>query len=414
MGIIEKIKKQFKSDEKTTPSVVSDETFNNYNLMEVSEALLADTTNRINSSNTISMPISELASLGGVVAAIVPQLNSITSPVKEGSETLYQLVNAGVGDTLKIAKNGNSWGAIKTAEGTSKMAQFKAVNPAEITTGVGPVIDPVTMIMAVALFSIEQELGKIERIGKQILSFIQEDKESQIEGDIDVLMNTMREYKHNWNNEKYNQNHAMLALDIKRKAIHNIRFYKKRVTDIQSKSHVIVGNSTIDSVNAQLQDSLRYYRLSLYTYSLASFMEVMLLGNYQEKNFTEVKNTIDNYSLEYREVFTSCSTYLEAVAKDSIEKVTVKGLGVVENTLGNIIGSIPLVKEGQVDEWLLKNASHLKETAEGMDKDVLEQLASVANPGTSIFVDKLDEMIRIYNSTEQIYCDEKKIYLVAG
>lgn len=414
MGIIGKIKKQFKSDEKTIPSIVSDETVNNYNLMEVSEALLVDATNRINSSNTISMPISELASMGGVVAAIVPQLNSITCPVKEGSETLYQLVNAGVGDTLKIAKNGNSWGAIKTAEGTSKMAQFKAINPAEITTGVGPVIDPVTMMMAVALFSIEQELGKIEKIGKQILLFIQEDKESQIEGDIDVLMNTMREYKHNWNNEKYNQNHAMQALDIKRKAIHNIRFYKKQIIDIQDENHIIVVNSTIDSVNAKLQDALRYYRLSLYTYSLASFMEVMLFGNYQEKNISEVKGTIENYSLEYREVFTSCSSYLESVAKGSIEKVAVKGLGVVENTLGNLIGGIPLVKEGQVDEWLLKTASSHKEFAGEMEKGVLEQLASVSNPGTNVFVDKLDEMIRIYNHTKQIYCDDKKIYLVAG
>lgn len=414
MGIISKLRKQPKSDEKATISTISEETFNNYNLMEVSEVLLADTANRINSSETLSVPIVELASLGGVVASLVPLINKSTKPTEGVAGKIYQVVNAGVGDSLKKAQNGNNWGALKTADGKSKFAQLKEVSPAEIGSKAGMAIDPATMMMAVALFSIEQELGKIEETQKQILSFIQEDKEAQVEGDIDVLMSTMREYKYNWNNEKYNQNHAMQALDIKRKAVHNIRFYKKQVTDIQDKSHFVVGNATIDSVNIQLQDALRYYRLSLYTYSLASFMELMLLGNYQEKNITEVKSTIENYSLEYREVFTSCSSYLESVAKGSVEKAAVTGLGVVENTLGNIIGSIPIVKEGQVDEWLLKNASQHKEIAVGMEKGVLEQFASVANPGTSIFVDKLDEMIRIYNHTEQIYCDDKKIYLVAG
>lgn len=416
MGIISKLRKQPKSDEKTTISTISEETFNNYNLMEVSEALLVDTANRINSTETLSVPIVELASLGGVVASLVPLINKSTKPTEGVAGKFYQVVNASAGDSLKESKDGYFYGYLKSSQNRPKSttAKFKEVNPEEIGSKAGMAIDPATMMMAVALFSIEQELGKIEETQKQILSFIQEDKEAQVEGDIDVLMSTMREYKYNWNNEKYNQNHAMQALDIKRKAVHNIRFYKKQVTDIQDKSHFVVGNATIDSVNIQLQDALRYYRLSLYTYSLASFMELMLLGNYQEKNITEVKSTIENYSLEYREVFTSCSSYLESVAKGSVEKAAVTGLGVVENTLGNIIGSIPIVKEGQVDEWLLKNASQHKEIAVGMEKGVLEQFASVANPGTSIFVDKLDEMIRIYNHTEQIYCDDKKIYLVAG
>lgn len=75
MGIISKLRKQPKSDEKTTISTISEETFNNYNLMEVSEVLLADTANRINSSETLSVPIVELASLGGVVASLVPLIN---------------------------------------------------------------------------------------------------------------------------------------------------------------------------------------------------------------------------------------------------------------------------------------------------------------------------------------------------
>lgn len=65
---------------------------------------------------------------------------------------LYTLANAGVGDVLKVAKNGNFWGAFKTAEGTSKFAQLQAAGPLSASTKTIMPIDPATMMMAVALF----------------------------------------------------------------------------------------------------------------------------------------------------------------------------------------------------------------------------------------------------------------------
>ncbi len=83
---------------------------------------------------------------------------------------LYQLANAAVGDTLKVASNGNFWGAFKTAEGASKFAQLKPADPLTVTTQSAAAINPATMMMAVALFSIEQKLGEIEKMQKQIIS----------------------------------------------------------------------------------------------------------------------------------------------------------------------------------------------------------------------------------------------------
>ena len=38
--------------------------------------------------------------------------------------TLHTIANKVAGDTLKMAKNGNAWGAMKTATGGSKMVQL--------------------------------------------------------------------------------------------------------------------------------------------------------------------------------------------------------------------------------------------------------------------------------------------------
>lgn len=39
-------------------------------------------------------------------------------------------------------------------------------------------------------------------------------------------------------------------------------------------------------------------------------------------------------------------------------------------------------------------------------------MLAISNPGTAVFVDKMTDMIQIYNHTEQICFDEKRIYLI--
>ena len=48
-----------------------------------------------------------------------------------------------------------------------------------------------------------------------------------------------------------------------------------------------------------------------------------------------------------------------------------------------------------------------------MEKEVVYRFASISNPGIRVFMDKMDDMIQIYNHTKQICFDDKRIYLVA-
>ena len=117
---------------------------------------------KLPNTKTLSVPIAELALLGTGVASLIPALRKVTQTTTFNTQGLYQLANAGVGDTLKIAKNGNFWGAFKTADGSSKFAQLQAAEPLSTTSTAVMPIDPATMMMAVALFAIEQQLKGIE------------------------------------------------------------------------------------------------------------------------------------------------------------------------------------------------------------------------------------------------------------
>lgn len=49
-----------------------------------------------------------------------------------------------------------------------------------------------------------------------------------------------------------------------------------------------------------------------------------------------------------------------------------------------------------------------------MEKRSIRIFAEISNPNTRVFIDRMEDMIQIYNHTEQIYFDDKKIYLIAG
>lgn len=94
-------------------------------LMQVAEDILFDTCTDRRKAKSFSMPIAELATLGAGVASLVPVLRTVTETNTMDIQGLYQLANASVGDTLKVAKNGNFYGAFKTAEGKSKFVTKK-------------------------------------------------------------------------------------------------------------------------------------------------------------------------------------------------------------------------------------------------------------------------------------------------
>ena len=355
-------------------------------LAEMTEEMLLDARKEIANTKTLSAPIAELALLGTGVASLIPALRKVTQTTTFNTQGLYQLANAGVGDTLKIAKNGNFWGAFKTADGSSKFAQLQAAEPLSTTSTAVMPIDPAIMMMAVALFAIEQQLKGIEEKQKQILSFLEIEKESETEADVEILSKMITTYKHNWNNEHFIASNHKMVLDIQRTARKNMLSYKKKVAELLDSKKMIVAQAKVKSILSDLQKKFKYYRLSLYTFSMASLIEIMLSGNFKEAYISDIKTEIKKISLEYRDLFTECSMYLEKMASGSVEADVMKGIGVASKAVGKFIGSIPVVKEGQVDEFLQDGGAHLKENAQDMQKNILESFATLHNPGTGVFI----------------------------
>ena len=368
--------------------------------------LKTETSQKIN----ISVPIDKLATLGAGVSSLLPVFRSIQETIP--TNNLYRLVNAGAGDALKLAKDGTSWGAIKTADGASKMAKFQSVSSFNKTT-IMPV-SPAVILMTVALFSIENKLGNIAETQKQILSFLEVEKESEIEADLQTVSNVLNQYKHNWDNEHFVSSNHKLVVDIQRTARKHITSYQKKIKDMVKSKPFFISQSTVKSMLNDLIKYFQYYNLSLFTYAMSALIEIMLSGNFQESNISAIKDDVENLSMSYREVFSESSVYIEDVGKDSVETNVLKGFGAVSKAFGGLIGNIPLIKEGQVDEFLQDCGNVAGEKAELMENDITRELAKMCNPSTQLFTEKMQELIQIYNHTTDICFDKDNIYLIAG
>lgn len=140
----------------------------------------------------------------------------------------------------------------------------------------------------------------------------------------------------------------------------------------------------------------------------------MLSGNFKEEYISGIKDEIRSLSERYRELFGLCSVNLEMMSNSAIDTNALKWIGSAGKAVGKFIGRIPVVKEAPIDEFLQDSGTQLRSNAIKIEKKAVREFAAISNPNTGVFVEKMNDMIQIYNHTSQICFDEKKIYLVAN
>lgn len=380
-------------------------------LINITDSVLLDVRTDVSQSKSLSMPIAQLSTLGAGVASLLPAFRTVTQTSTIAAEGLYRIPNAVIGDTLKVAKSGNFWPSFKNS---NKLAQLQKVESLQSTSSIVMPIDPATMMMAVALFSIEQQLGNIAEMQKKILSFLEIEKESEIEADIETLSNIIEKYKHNWDNEQFISSNHKMVIDIQRTARKNMVSYQKKVRDVIKEKKLLVLQNKIKTTLDELMKDFKYYRLSLFTFSMSSLIEIMLSGNFKEENILSIKEEIQKLSFAYRDIYGECSVYLEGMEKSSVESNLLKGVSVTSKAVGKFIGSIPKIKDGQIDERLQEAGEHVSDKAKAIETDSIAAFAEMSNPGTSLFTEKMDDLILVYNQTTDICFDSNNIYLIAN
>ena len=201
----------------------------------------------------------DLSALGSGFVIVAIELSN-TAKSAPFDDALYKCVfQQGVTGHLAEFKDGSSYtGTIVNKTGIAGQARWI---PAEETEQALQ-FNPTTLIIAIALMSINQKLDQIKATQEEILKFLYEDKELVLKGAVNMLPDTLEQYRYNSSQELWKSGKLTSVINIKGKAESNIIFFRKQIANVFANVKRIHAYQDADKLKSKLDHNLKYYQLS--------------------------------------------------------------------------------------------------------------------------------------------------------
>ena len=295
-------------------------------------------------------------------------------------------------------------------EGVIGQAAFVPVD----TTGMGVsassavALNPVLILPVAMIMSVNHKLDMIQKSSEEILDYLKNKDKSKLQANLKSLAEIMKNYKYNIDNEREKTSNANLVKIIKRDSEEFIDFYIDALKRGISNKKVVHGDKEKDKI----MDDLRRYQTAVYSYSFAAYLDVLLAENFKKDYLQSVIAKIEEYSLQYRELYEKCYDYMEEYMSTSVQSQTMKSVAAVSKFTGEALAKVPVLNKGPMDEALIKAGDRLKTADSKKRKAVLQDFANKQNSYIRPFVDNIKRIDEIYNEPKIIMMDRENIYLV--
>ena len=366
------------------------------------------TEDEVKTNDYMKLSLADIRDLGATFAPVSDVLKGAKQKVNV--ERLYQISDMPVGSHLAEAKKGGFLGmCFDDSNNLVGNATFKPVDSISQVAGIP--VDPATLFAAAMLAQIEHRLDTIEEIQKEILTFLNRDKETKLEGDLRTLVDIINNCKYNWDNDTYKRSNHKQAGDIKKEAQQNVLFYRKSIIDVLNKKKGLLMESKLQDKVKKLQSDFKYYQLSVYLYGFASFLEVLLSGNYKSEYIQNVATQIEDMSYDYRDLYTKSYDKVERLSDKTVESAVLDGTAFVSKNVGKAFSKIPVVKKTPIDELLISASEKLDAFDEKTTAQRLDLFNENRDSGVNMFVDNCRTLDALYNRPKMVLVDEDALYL---
>ena len=344
------------------------------------------------------IPFTEIAALGGAFAGVV---ESMCSPAAEG---LYRCVfPKGVTGTLAMAKDGS--GALGTIMNDGIVGQARWI---PVEQSIAPACLKATLV-AVAVLAVAKQIQDIKDGQKEIVGILERDKKSQLLADYDLLASYMDDYKYYWENDASLVVNLNQVKNIKRNAMKDIRSYTEQIESmISAKKNLLKMQSTSQKIG-QILDRFVHYKLALHVFALSEYMEVMLSKNFRAEYLSKIAEEIREHALQFRNLYTASYDKIESLKKDAITAQAANRLADVSRSVGNLIGKIPVVKDGPVDEFLIGVGDSISDAERKRLEKVLSFFMQYKDSGLIPVAEHIDLVNHLSNKPVVLLYDKSVI-----
>lgn len=379
------------------------------NMMLNMEYIQSQQSENINMGKYTKFPLSKLATLGVGFSSLYEATSTITQSIN--AEGLYKCILPEGAIKLAQAKDGT--GALGAAFNVDNklVGQARWIKQDDVTQVTTMPYNPTMLFMAVALMSMDKKLDCILETQQEIMEFLEQKEKSNLKGSLDTLYDVLNNYKYNWDNEKYKTNKHILVQSIKHEAIQSIDFHQNQISKKLKKQSFLHIDKNVKNRIRKIYSEFKDYQLAVYIFSFASFIEVILLGNFNSEYLNNISKQIESLSLQYREIYTECYNQLEGYANTSMESHLLNGLASVGKISGNLIAKVPGVSKSPVDDVLIGTSERLEQFELNKNSKTLKNIIEARSSEVRVFIDNIDTLNKLYNEPLEFLIDKEYIYI---
>ena len=348
----------------------------------------------INKDEYCALPIMDLSSFGN---EIVNQLTSI------GTDVLNDILNGNISNVADLKKslksNTLSRFGLEIKRNKSKTKKnLKDINSMELTE---------FAVFSAILVVINSKLTDIIAREKAIVEFLEIDKQTALKADFLTLNTIVREYHHNFDNEKFLHSREAQVIEIRRNAEHNVLFYKelaeKRIAGFKKGVHI-----EIDKALNEIQTRFKYYRLALYIYAYSSFLDVVLLENFSEEFINSIIEDITNHSTQYIDFYNETSKTVKQMAEKSGKSQAMKGASSITGAFSKLFTKMKANKQA---DKLENSSKSMAEKRESSVEDLVTRFSDNKDAGVDDVIENLIYLKNLYNKESDVIIDSEYIYI---
>lgn len=363
-----------------------------------------------NNKDYVAFPKSELASLGLVGSSLIEQTGTITTELN--MEGLYS-VNIPKGLHLSEFKDKSGLTNMLRDKNNKLIEQARLHKFDGVTTHQTYTVpyNPAFACMAIMLVSIDKKLDGIQETQQEMLSILKTYEHGEIKGNIQYLYDILKSLKTHYMDDQYKREYRLKTQDIIQDAYKYIEIYKERLTSKIGKETGLHVSIQSEKEIIKLVDDFAYYRLSVFMFIYAHYVE-LLLGDYIDENIIDAAlSKLNKLNTEYRKIYTVLYDYLDKLNSDSVDKKAIHALGSASKGLGNIIHKIPVIEKGPVDEALVSLGNRIQNVNEENLVQSLERLRNYKSLNSDGFIKQYDKLSILYSGETKLMFDHDNIYV---
>ncbi len=358
------------------------------------------------------IPLTEISGLGSMFAEMVPSLRTVTTTTTANVEGLWKCTFPdGVKGTLAQFKDGSGYLGTIMNNGIAGQARWNPAGPVSATQSIVAPISPVSMFMAAALIEINHKLDNIQKTAEDILNYLQEKDRAIQKANYEELLDVYNKFKYNltdinWQMLKYNE-----VQNIRRESSAQIKQLHSQIEKTMDKHDFFHFEQQTKDMVEKVQSDFYYYRLGVFMYSFATFLEVLLHGNFDKEYLASVNMDIAKIEQEYKKFYDECYSEMEHSSTSTIESKALKGISEAAANAGKFIHGIPVIEKGPVDEFLTDAGKKVGDYNKKHTTKLLEKFSEKNDSGAKQFENGIKNISRQYNSPMEIFVDKDNVYI---